>query len=395
MKKILDYILIFVLAFLVISFFQGKTNKKVQVQKAPIVINTKTSKYTVPASIKLNIENNSKKDLKLNICKDIKILFNNIEKKINDKSFCKNIEIKPNSKKTIDFDRYYKNFDKPWTYSFKVNVWDKQPLITTFNVDIRWFFWKLFTYFFYAPIYNLVVFFLKITWNSLFWAIVLVTILIRLLLLHPQHKTLKSQKQMQALQPKIKEVQEKHKWNHQMIWQETMKLYKEHWVNPLGSCWPMLIQMPILFVLYYVLMYIREESNIFYLYSFLKPFDVNQIQPIFYGIDLYDKGWTSWLVLAIIVATLQFLQIKFSMKNNWEENKTEKSKEIKKKDDNWIQSMMPDQKVMQKFMLIVFPLMIWVATYNFPAWLWIYWGITTLFMLIQQIFVNKIQKKSS
>jgi membrane protein insertase Oxa1/YidC/SpoIIIJ len=57
--------------------------------------------------------------------------------------------------------------------------------------------------------------------------------------------------------------------------------------------------------------------------------------------------------------------------------------------------MMPDQKVMQNFMLYALPIMVWFFTYQFPAWLWIYWGITTLFMLIQQLIVNKVLTKSS
>jgi hypothetical protein len=59
MKKILDYILIFILAFLIISFFQGKPEKNDIIEQKNIIIDTKTSSYTVPASIKLNIKNNT------------------------------------------------------------------------------------------------------------------------------------------------------------------------------------------------------------------------------------------------------------------------------------------------------------------------------------------------
>jgi YidC/Oxa1 family membrane protein insertase len=63
--------------------------------------------------------------------------------------------------------------------------------------------------------------------NSLGLAIVAITILIRILLLFPQHKMLVSQRKMQAIQPKIKKLQEKHKGNQQAIGAELMKLYKQ------------------------------------------------------------------------------------------------------------------------------------------------------------------------
>ena len=79
--KILDYILIFILAFLLISFFQDKSVEKQVVQKTGVSINTETSDYTVPTLIKLNIENNTKETLKINTCDDIAISYNSQAKK--------------------------------------------------------------------------------------------------------------------------------------------------------------------------------------------------------------------------------------------------------------------------------------------------------------------------
>lgn len=68
------------------------------------------------------------------------------------------------------------------------------------------------------------------------WAIIAITVIIRIILLFPQHKMMVSQRKMQAIQPKIKALQEKHKGNQQQVGLELMKLYKEEGVNPLGSC---------------------------------------------------------------------------------------------------------------------------------------------------------------
>ena len=83
--------------------------------------------------------------------------------------------------------------------------------------------------------------------------IIVVTVVIRLLLLPFGFKQIKSMQHMQALQPKIKELQKKYKSNKQKQQEETMKLYKEAGVNPLGGCLPMLLTLPFLFAMYSVI----------------------------------------------------------------------------------------------------------------------------------------------
>ncbi len=83
--------------------------------------------------------------------------------------------------------------------------------------------------------------------------IIVVTVIIRLLLLPFGFKQIKSMQHMQALQPKIKEIQRKYKNNKPKQQEETMKLYKEAGVNPLGGCLPMLLTLPFLFAMYAVI----------------------------------------------------------------------------------------------------------------------------------------------
>jgi YidC/Oxa1 family membrane protein insertase len=84
-------------------------------------------------------------------------------------------------------------------------------------------------------------------------SIIILTIVIRLLLLPLGIKQIKSMQHMQAIQPKLKELQKKHKGNKQKIQEEQMRLYKEAGVNPLGGCLPLLLQFPILIAMYSVL----------------------------------------------------------------------------------------------------------------------------------------------
>jgi YidC/Oxa1 family membrane protein insertase len=85
------------------------------------------------------------------------------------------------------------------------------------------------------------------------FAIIILTIVFRIVLLPLGIKQIKSMQAMQALQPKIKELQKKYKGNKQKIQEQTMKLYQEYGVNPLGGCLPLLLQFPILIAMYSVI----------------------------------------------------------------------------------------------------------------------------------------------
>jgi YidC/Oxa1 family membrane protein insertase len=277
-------------------------------------------------------------------------------------------------------------------YLITTNINDKK-IPNSIDVENKWTIVKLFVYLFYAPAYNLIIILINLFNGSFGWAIIIVTVMLRLLLLWPQHKMMVSQKKLQELQPKIKEIQNKYKWNHQMLGVKTMELYKKEKVNPMWSCGFLLIQMPILLVIYNVILYIKDPSNHYYLYMFLKDFDFNSINYHFYSINLLEKAWITWVILGLVVAILQFIQIKLSTANNKLSNKSVVLE--KKKWATDYSSMMPDPEMMNKVMLYWMPVMVWIFTYNFPAWLGIYWGISTSFMIIQQLVVNNKLKKSS
>ncbi|MFH0800664.1 MAG: membrane protein insertase YidC [Pseudomonadota bacterium] len=117
-------------------------------------------------------------------------------------------------------------------------------------------------------------------------AIILLTIFVKLLL-HPVNiKSLKSMKEMQRLQPKLKELQQKHKGDKQRINQETMQLFRAHKVNPMGGCLPMLLQFPIYIALYKVLWNSIElyHAPFFGFYRDLSAPDPYLITPILLGI---------------------------------------------------------------------------------------------------------------
>ena len=108
-----------------------------------------------------------------------------------------------------------------------------QPLIDVFEAVIKFF-------------HNSV----GIPWG---WSIVLLTIVVRAAMIPLTLKQIKSMVRMQALSPQMKEIQAKYKEDKQRQQQEIMKLYKEHGVNPLGSCLPLVAQLPVFVSLYYML----------------------------------------------------------------------------------------------------------------------------------------------
>ena len=96
--------------------------------------------------------------------------------------------------------------------------------------------------------------------------IFLLTLLVRLILLPLNIKQTKSQQKMQEIQPEIAKLQKKYKNNPEKAQQEMMKLYKDNNVNPMSGCLPLLIQMPILFALYYVFYGLTELKGISFLW---------------------------------------------------------------------------------------------------------------------------------
>lgn len=391
MKRFLDIILIFAITFLLVNMFSWNNNK---IEKKGVEITTLEKSYSTPAWVKLKITNNGTWVIDFNTCKNISILWPLGEKIKFPDIKCSDITLQAKKTEEIDYRRDYQSFNNIGNYRVELKLEDKKEFFTTFEIAYPGFFKKFFVGILYAPIYNLVVFLLTLFNNSFGWAIFSVTILIRLLLLYPQHKMMLSQRKLQAIQPKIKKIQEEFKGNQQMLGMKIMELYKKEKVNPFGSCGFLLIQMPILLVIYNIILGIQDYSNTYYIYNFLGNFHLESISYDFFWLELLKSWWIQWIILAILIAVIQFIQIKlsFSYNKNNEDKKDKVVLEKKKWEDSY-SNMMPNAESLNKIMLYVMPLMVWVFTYTLFAWVWIYWGISTLFMLFQQLIVNKIIKK--
>lgn len=389
MKRFLDILLVFSLSLLIFAMFFNKDNKKTPENVLEISFEKKS--YTIPASVKVVVQNYTSSGVILDSCKDIAI-FKSWERMTFDDDLCKEYEILPEKALAIDYSEDYELFDKVWRYTLEVNI-DEKKYIDQFELKNKWIIKKTFVWLIYKPIYNIVVWLIQLFNGSFWWAIVGIAIILKIVLLYPQQKMMVSQRKIQDIQPKIKKIQEQYKDDQQKMGQELMALYWKEKVSPFGSCWFLLIQFPILIVVYNIIRSIQTPANEYYLYSFFNNFSISDINFDFLWLDLLAVWWIQWIILAISVAAIQFLQVKISFA--WRE-KLENKKEIvleKKENETDYSKMMPDMDMMNKFMMYGMPIMVWIFTYSWFAAIGLYWWLSTFFTIIQNLFVNKKMKK--
>jgi len=241
-------------------------------------------------------------------------------------------------------------------------------------------FTKAFRAFITKPLLNVLIFIASILpGHNLGIAIIILTVLVKLLLFLPTQHALESQKKMQKAQPYLDEIRRKFKDDPKRMQEETMKVWKEHKINPFQSCLPTLIQLPVLIGLFYV---IRDGSVLatsqHLLYDFYSHLTWS-FGTQFLGFDLLKP---SLYVFPPLLVILQFLQMKLTFAIAKRKKKAQEAGKEEKKPDS-------SQQMQQKMMLYGLPLMIGVFAFQFPAAVSLYWGISTLFAIGQQIIVNR------
>ncbi|GAB0175302.1 MAG: hypothetical protein HHAS10_11810 [Candidatus Altimarinota bacterium] len=376
------------------------TNKQAELNDTnDILLSITDDTIVIPNSPKIEVVNHTQSGISFDTCKDISLSVNSttIGKLAEGApNFCQTLSVGAGNKVHIPLEELSLMLaKKPGKYILTLKVPGGERT-TFFELSEPGAFRSLLTTVFYNPIYNFFVALLTfLPGHPLGWAIVIITIIIRLILLVPQQHMLESQKKLQFIQPKIKALQEKYaggatpeekRDNQAKLGMEMLELYKKEGVSPMGSCLPLLIQMPILIGLYWVVSSITDPSNFYHLYSFFKEFDPTSINTNFYGIDLKQIGGVVGNIFALILAGLQYLQAKLSFAYNPPAKKEEKKTEKK---EGETPELALDPQMMQKSMLYVFPVMIGVTALFFPLGVGLYWFIGTLFVIAQQWYVNK------
>ena len=196
-------------------------------------------------------------------------------------------------------------------------------------------------------------------------AIILLTVLVRILFWPLTHKSTESMRRMQEIQPEIKALQTKYsKSNPQMLQQETMKLYKEKKVNPMGGCLPMFVQIPVFIALFTVL---RNAIELRFA-GFLWISDLSMPENLFAG-SIPFVG--SLNILPLLMSASMMLQQKLTP----------------------TAATTPEQQQQQKMMMFMMPIMMLFFFYSMPSGLVLYWTTSNLLMIAQTAMRNLKKKK--
>ncbi len=183
------------------------------------------------------------------------------------------------------------------------------------------------------------------------WAIIILTIIIKIVFFPLTQKSLKSMKAMQKLRPYLQDIQKKYKGNPQQMQKELMSLYKEYKINPFGGCLPMLIQFPIFIGFFIALrnsIFLRGAPFLLWITDLSRPDAVMQI------------GNFNLNLLPIIMAATSFWQQRFT-----------------------------PQEPSQKALTFMMPVMFLLLFYNFSSGLLLYWITMNIAGLVEQYFVHK------
>lgn len=194
-------------------------------------------------------------------------------------------------------------------------------------------------------------------------AIIVLTILVRIFTAPLMAKQMRSAERMRALQPKMKELQERYKDDRQKQSEETMKLYREEKVNPIAGCLPLLLQFPVLIGLFYAL---RSSIGLRHAPFALWINDLSQPATLFVmpGIDFPIR------LLPIVMGASMFVQQKMTPTTG----------------------MDPTQA---RMMLIMMPAMMLFISYTFPSGLVLYWTVSNLLGIAQQYWIRKQTQPAS
>lgn len=415
-KKLIQWTLVFFIVLMTMQYFTKKeTQTDPALANAPVILSPIKTEFVEGEEVKVNVKNNTQQVLTVDSKCPLPPLkvwaFNGtdfVEKSSETKQNCSalsQLSINPGDTKPVTF-KYWNHalFSSVGRYKVQMTV----PASATTSADtasaptdqtfyspdftvvesgtLRTFFRTAF----YRPLLNAMVWIVSvIPFHDLGFATIILTILIRLVLLVPSQRALVSQRKMQQLQPKLDALKKTHAGNQEKIAQETMKLWKENGVNPFGSCLPLLIQFPFLIAVYYVVQSGLNPDNAYQLYGTLQNFDFNSMNTMFLGI--LDLTKINLFVLPIIVGGLQFIQLKLSFAHKAKKDAATKHHEghpLQKKEES-APAVTDEIAAANKSMVYIMPVMIALFAATTPAGVGLYWAISTLFGIGQQLVVNK------
>jgi len=220
------------------------------------------------------------------------------------------------------------------------------------------------------PMLNFLILLSNVFFSNFGLAIIALVIIVRLVMLPLTLKQLHSTRAMQALQPKMKELQKKYGKDKVKLQPEISKLYKESGVSPLGCLWPMLIQLPIWIALYRSVLQLAAATPedlmglSSKLYSWSAVHHAVPLDPNFLWLNLAQPD--SYFILPVLVAASMYVLQKMST----------------------VPSTDPQQQSMSKMMIWMMPLMFGFLTLMFPSGLALFWVVSNIVGIVTQYFIT-------
>jgi len=231
----------------------------------------------------------------------------------------------------------------------------------------------------FIPLYNALVALIDISpFGSVALAVVVLTIIVKLILFPLSISSIKTQLKMKVIQKPLKEIQAKYKDNREELGRKMLELYRDNNINPFAGFFLILIQIPVIFALYWV--FARgglPTINADLLYSFI-PFPDNANMNIFGFINV---GESKSFVLAFLAAITQFFQAKFSFP---------KQEPKKEGEQSFQDDLMRGMSVQVKYIL---PVIIFGISYTLISVVALYWTVSNLFGIAQELYVRKHIRK--
>lgn len=373
----LSFILFTVWIVMFFLFPSQEENGTKETEK-PVTLDITDEDYALGQLVTFELKNNTEEEQKVNL-----ILSAREEGEWNKLSLPKSEYIlESNTKELVSFsEQNTEFFGEPQRFQTQIvdaNTGDFLGELE-FQVSDPGIFRSLWRAVFFKPIENLLILFLTFSGHYLWVAIILLTLLVKVILIVPSKKAILSQQKMQKLQPEIEKVKNKYKTDPQRQAQEMMGLWKKHKINPGAAIWPMLLQFPVLIALFFVVKDGLMPYNNFLLYPIplLHDFDFTLIN--------FDFLWLSldqidpYFILPVSIGVLQFFQMKMMAARN----KKNKSSNAKKGDAP------SQQESIMKMMNYILPVIIVVFSATLPAAVGLYWGTSTVFAIAQQALLHK------
>jgi YidC/Oxa1 family membrane protein insertase len=236
----------------------------------------------------------------------------------------------------------------------------------------------IFNTIFYQPLFNGLVFLIGILpYHDIGLAVIILTIIVRLIIFPFSHKATVTQVKMKQLEPEIKDIKDKFKKDNQEQAKRIMELYKRHGVSPFSGFLILLIQIPIIFALYKVFI-AGANFDINKLYYFIHLPDL--INTKFLGlIDMTQKSY----FLAALAAISQYFQISLSIPKTPKNNQPKQNPSFS---DQLVKSM----GFQMKFLM---PLVVFYIGLKFSSAVALYWTTMNVFAILHEMFVRKRAEK--